>query len=69
MKLAKLYLPGLSGATLLFAAIILRIKGYRIVGLRSIDLPSNWIFLHPGLKEKVVDFDSVNCVFLPKKGN
>ncbi len=54
MKLAKLYLPGLSGATLLFAAIILRIKGYRIVGLRSIDLPSNWISLHPGLKEKVV---------------
>ncbi len=54
MKLAKLFLPGLSGATLLFSAIILKIKGYRIVGLRSIDLPSNWISLHPGLKEKVV---------------
>jgi len=54
MKLSKLFLPGLSGITLLLAAITLRIKGYRIVGMRSIDLPSNWISLHPGLKEKVV---------------
>lgn len=54
MKLSKLFLPGLSGIALLLAALVLRIKGYRITGMRSIDLPSNWISLHPGLKEKVV---------------
>lgn len=54
MKLSKIFLPGLSGITLLLAAIVLLIKGYRIVGMRPIDLPSNWISLHPGLKEKVV---------------
>lgn len=54
MKLSKLFLPGLSGIALLLSAIVLLFKGYRIVGMRPIDLPSNWISLHPGLKEKVV---------------
>lgn len=54
MKLSKLFLPGLSGIALLLSAIVLLMKGYRIVGMRPIDLPSNWISLHPGLKEKVV---------------
>jgi ferredoxin len=54
MKLSKLFLPGLSGIALLLASFVLWMKGYRIVGMRSIDLPSNWISLHPGLKEKVV---------------
>ncbi|HNW99673.1 MAG TPA: EFR1 family ferrodoxin [Bacteroidales bacterium] len=54
MKISKLFLPGLSGIALLLAALILLLKGYRIIGMRSIDLPSNWISLHPGLREKVV---------------
>jgi ferredoxin len=54
MKLWKLFLPGLSGIALLMAALVLVIKGYRIVGMRSIDLPSNWISLHPGVRRKVV---------------
>jgi ferredoxin len=54
MKLSKLFLPGLSGITQFLPAIILKLKGYRIVGMRPVDLPSNWISLHPGLKEKVV---------------
>jgi len=53
MKLSKLFLPGLSGIALLLAAAILIIKGYRIVGMRPVDLPSNWISLHPGLRNKV----------------
>jgi ferredoxin len=55
MKLSKLFLPGLSGMALLLAAFVLLFKGYKIVGMRSIDLPSNWISLHPGLKQKVVE--------------
>lgn len=54
MKMGKLFLPGLSGIALWFAATVLRIKGYSIVGLRSIDLPSNWMSLHPALSEQVV---------------
>ncbi|MDP4210823.1 MAG: EFR1 family ferrodoxin [Bacteroidota bacterium] len=54
MKMGKFFLPGLSGVALLLAALILRIKGYRITGMRSVDLPSNWISLHPGLKQNVV---------------
>lgn len=61
MKLSKVFLPGLSGIAQLLAALILIIKGYRIVGMRPIDLPSNWISLHPGLKEKVVKSMFIKC--------
>ena len=54
MKISKLFLPGLSGITQFFPAIVLKLKGYKIIGMQPVDLPSNWISLHPGLKEKVV---------------
>jgi len=54
MKMGKLFTPGLSGIALLLPALILFLKGYKLIGYRSIDLPSNWISIHPGLKEKVV---------------
>jgi ferredoxin len=30
------------------------LKGYRVVGMRPIDLPSSWISLHPGLQDATV---------------
>ena len=54
IKIGKLFIPGLSGIALWLAAIVLIIKGYKISGLRSIDLPSNWISLHPSLGENSV---------------
>jgi Pyruvate/2-oxoacid:ferredoxin oxidoreductase delta subunit len=54
MKLSKIFLPGLSGIALWLSALILILKGYKIISLRSIDLPSNWISLHPGLRQKVI---------------
>ena len=54
MKMGKWFLPGLSGMTQYFYAVIFLLKGYKIAGMHPIDLPSNWISLHPGLKEKVV---------------
>ena len=54
MKLSKLFLPGLSGLAQIFPALVLRLKGYPILAMRPVDLPSNWISLHPGLKPKVV---------------
>lgn len=54
MKLYKLFMPGISGVALLLPAFILWLKGYRCIGFRPVDLPSNWISLHPGLKKKVI---------------
>ncbi len=61
MKLYKLFLPGLSGIAQYFPALMLRLKGYRIVGMQPMDLPSNWISIHPGLKQKVVDSIFFRC--------
>jgi Pyruvate/2-oxoacid:ferredoxin oxidoreductase delta subunit len=61
MKLSKWFLPGLSGLALWLSALVLLVKGYRIAGMRSIDLPSNWISFHPGLKEKVVESIYAHC--------
>ncbi len=61
MKLYKLFLPGLSGMAQLFPALILILKGFRIVGMQPLDLPSNWILLHPGLKKTVVDSIYERC--------
>lgn len=54
LKIGKFFIPGLSGLALLLSALILKLKKYKIVGMRSIDLPSNWISLHPGLKPETV---------------
>lgn len=54
MKMSKIFLPGISGVALLLPAFILLLKKYRCTGFRPVDLPSNWIPLHPGLKEKVI---------------
>jgi Pyruvate/2-oxoacid:ferredoxin oxidoreductase delta subunit len=61
MKLSRLFLPGLSGIALILPAFILLIKGYRCIAFRPVDLPSNWIPLHPGLKKKVIDSIFVRC--------
>ena len=54
MKMHKLFLPGLSGVAQYFAAIIFKIKGFNIVGMQPLDMPSNWISVHPGLKDKII---------------
>jgi Pyruvate/2-oxoacid:ferredoxin oxidoreductase delta subunit len=67
MKLSKWFLPGLSGLALWLSGIVLLLKGYKIVGLRSIDLPSNWISFHPGLKEQVVESIYAHCKGVTEK--
>ena len=61
VKLSKLFIPGLSGAAQFLPAIILRLKGFRIVGMQPLDLPSNWLLLHPGLREKVIQSIYSRC--------
>lgn len=62
MKLYKLFTPGLSGVALIIPIIILALKGYRIKGLLPLDMPSNWISIHPGIREKVVNSITDRCI-------
>ena len=61
LKLHKFFIPGISGAAQLLPALILMFKGFKIVGMQPLDLPSNWIILHPGLREKVVNSIYERC--------
>lgn len=67
MKLYKLFTPGLSGVALIIPLIILLIKGYRIKGLLPLDMPSNWISIHPGIRAKVVDSITDRCIRIVSK--
>jgi ferredoxin len=61
VRLFGVYVPGLSGVAQLLAALVFVLKGYRVVGMRPIDLPSNWISLHPGLREDTIRAIVVRC--------
>ncbi len=61
-KLGRLFVPGLSGIALLLSSLILLLKGYKVIGLAAIDLPSNWISLHPGLNDS-----SVKAIYKKRK--
>lgn len=61
LKLSTLFIPGLSGLAQILPALILRAKGFKVVGMQPLDLPSNWLILHPGLKEKVVNSIYKRC--------
>jgi Pyruvate/2-oxoacid:ferredoxin oxidoreductase delta subunit len=67
MKISKLFVPGLSGLAQLLPAIILLSKGHRIVGLQPMDLPSNWISIHPGLRPKVINSIFERCEGITKR--
>lgn len=61
MKLHKYFIPGLSGLAQILPALILKLKGYRITGMQPLDLPSNWISIHPGLRKKVINSIYSRC--------
>jgi Pyruvate/2-oxoacid:ferredoxin oxidoreductase delta subunit len=54
MRVGSLYTPGFEGTATLLVALILAAKGYRIQGTAGIDMPSNWIALHPALSPQAV---------------
>ena len=51
-KFGPLFTPGIAGSTAFLLAIILALKGYRVRGAMSLDMPSNWMSLHPAFKPK-----------------
>jgi Pyruvate/2-oxoacid:ferredoxin oxidoreductase delta subunit len=52
LKAGPVFTPGISGSGTFLIALILAIKGYKLLGVMSVDMPSNWISLHPGLGKK-----------------
>ena len=56
LKIGKFVTPGLTGIAFMLSSVILRNKGYKIVGQIPFDMPSNWISIHPALNEQTVEY-------------
>lgn len=56
MLIGKWNTPGLSGMAFYLSLLILKLKGFAIKAMYPIDLPSNWISLHPGLNKKAIEY-------------
>jgi len=49
------YPPGIAGSSIFIAALVLVFKGYRVKGLMSVNMPSNWMSLHSGLRKDIIE--------------
>jgi len=47
LKFGPVFIPGISGSATFIIALILMLKGYKVRGSMSVDMPSNWYSLHP----------------------
>jgi len=56
MKIGSFITPGLTGIAFILSSLLLKRKGYKIVGQIPFDMPSNWICIHPALNERTVKF-------------
>jgi Pyruvate/2-oxoacid:ferredoxin oxidoreductase delta subunit/flavodoxin len=56
MKIGSFVTPGLTGIAFILSSLLLKRKGYKIVGQIPFDMPSNWISIHPALRENAVKF-------------
>ncbi|MCR4442877.1 MAG: EFR1 family ferrodoxin [Peptococcaceae bacterium] len=50
-RFGRFFPPGLEGTAGYLAALVLSFKGYRVRGVMGIDMPSNWVVVHPGYSE------------------
>lgn len=53
-KIGPLFTPGVEGTATFLVSLILALKGYRVRGATGVDMPSNWIAVHPGFPPKAV---------------
>jgi len=60
-KIYKLFAPGISGIAQILPALILLAKGFRIRSLFPLDMPSNWISIHPGFRPATVAAIAARC--------
>jgi NAD-dependent dihydropyrimidine dehydrogenase PreA subunit len=60
-KIFKWFAPGISGIAQILPALILLGKGFRIKSLLPLDMPSNWISVHPGYNQATVAAIVARC--------
>jgi Pyruvate/2-oxoacid:ferredoxin oxidoreductase delta subunit/flavodoxin len=56
MRIGSFVTPGLTGIAFMFSSVVLKLKGYKIIGHIPFDMPSSWLSVHPALTEKAVKF-------------
>ncbi len=56
MLIGKFITPGITGIAFYLSSLLLKIKGYSIQAIFPVNLPSNWISVHPGLNSRTVKF-------------
>ena len=54
MRFGRWIPPGIAGSCALLLAFLLFLRGYRVRGAMSVNMPSNWTVAHPALGEKSV---------------
>lgn len=52
VRIGKFFSPGLGGSANAIAALILFLKGYKPKAWAAIDMPTNWMVVHPSLSRK-----------------
>jgi len=55
IRVLNFTMPGMMGSAAYLLALILTLKGYQVKGVRGLDMPSNWLALHPGLPPEHVE--------------
>ena len=53
-RVGGIVIPGYEGSAALLCALILQLKGYRILAAVGVDMPSNWTALHPAMPPDAV---------------
>ena len=61
MLIGKFITPGITGIAFYLSALILFIKGFSIKAILPVDMPSNWISIHPGLNTRTIKYLNGKC--------
>jgi len=56
MLIGKVITPGITGIAFYLSALILFLKGFSIKAMLPVDMPSNWISIHPGLNKRTIEY-------------
>lgn len=56
MLIGKFVTPGATGIAFYLSSLFLKLKGYGIRAFFPVNLPSNWISVHPGLNSGTVNY-------------
>lgn len=65
-KIFRFLGPGISGLAQILPMIILVFKGFNVRGGLPLDMPSNWISLHPGYSDSWISFIIRRCETITK---